>query len=95
MKSPFSKSQQPAAAPKEPGKLQRSWQRFREVGINPELLFQKTRPPPCPRHVYFNEPLPEDYFDQKGRPLPHVSYATNQGGFFIHVRLMFGHSGGS
>ncbi|PWN23389.1 phospholipid-translocating P-type ATPase [Microstroma glucosiphilum] len=52
--------------------------RIKESGLDPEKLFAKRRPPPCPRSVYFNEPLPADYFDKKGKPLPRVTYATNQ-----------------
>ena len=32
-----------------------------------------------PRPQFFNEPLPAEYFDGKGRPLKSVTYATNQG----------------
>ncbi|CAO1621076.1 unnamed protein product [Sympodiomycopsis kandeliae] len=85
MKGPFSKKsssavnpEHPAAAPDEPPKWKTIWWSIREVGLDPAILFQKQRPPPCPRSVYFNEPLPDSFFDHKKKPLPMVTYATNQ-----------------
>lgn len=86
MWKPFAKKQQQqqqkpskqAAAPEEPGKFGSAYARFKEVGLNPELLFQKKRAPPRPRSVFFNEPLPDTYFDKKGKPSGDVTYATNQ-----------------
>ncbi|CAO1620923.1 unnamed protein product [Jaminaea pallidilutea] len=78
---PFSKKKKPASAPKnneEPNSLVKAWRRFREVGLDPELMFQKARPPPAPRTVFFNEPLPPEFFDHKSRPHKSVTYATNQ-----------------
>ena len=43
-----------------------------------KLLFERKRPVPAPRSVYFNEPLPPEAFDKKGRPLKTWRFATNQ-----------------
>ncbi|CAO1629409.1 unnamed protein product [Parajaminaea phylloscopi] len=78
--NPFAKKAAPATAPAEtqPNGIVRAWRLVREVGLDPELLFQKRRPPPAPRTVFFNEPLPPEFFDKKSKPLRSVTYATNQ-----------------
>lgn len=43
-----------------------------------KMLFERKRPTPAPRSVYFNEPLPEEAFDKKGKPLKHWRFDTNQ-----------------
>lgn len=49
------------------------------VDLDPETAFRKKRPPPAPRTIYFNEPLPDDAFHGKKRtPKPEWVYATNQ-----------------
>lgn len=43
---------------------------------------------------FFNEPLPEEFFDGKGRPLRSVTYATNQGetlGSWFETTLEYAH----
>ncbi|PWN45004.1 phospholipid-translocating P-type ATPase [Ceraceosorus guamensis] len=54
------------------------------IETDPSVLFAKKRPPPCPRSVYFNEPLPSEAFDKKNKPLKgkngqhNWTYSTNQ-----------------
>lgn len=55
------------------GRLQANLKR-----LNPENLFARKRPPPAPRSVYFNEPLPSEAFDKKGKPHKHWQFPTNQ-----------------
>ncbi|UZJ52902.1 hypothetical protein CBS101457_002222 [Exobasidium rhododendri] len=43
-----------------------------------KLLFERRRPTPAPRSVYFNEPLPAEAFDKKGKPHKQWQFATNQ-----------------
>lgn len=43
-----------------------------------EDLFHRKRPPGPPRTVFVNEPLPESYFDAKGRVKHEHAYTTNQ-----------------
>ncbi|KAK0562385.1 hypothetical protein OC844_002725 [Tilletia horrida] len=50
----------------------------RNIDLNPETAFRKKRPPPAPRSVYINEPLPSSAFDHKGHPVQAWTYATNQ-----------------
>lgn len=85
MKSMFGKKkkedvdpERPAAAPEAPSKMQKAWATIKQVQTDPAVLFQKQRPPPAPRSIYFNEPLPEHFFDHKKKPIPTVVYATNQ-----------------
>ncbi|PWN29959.1 phospholipid-translocating P-type ATPase [Jaminaea rosea] len=82
VRNPFKgRDQVPEETPEamgEPNKFVQAWRKVRAVGLDPELLFQKTRPPPAPRTIFFNEPLPAEYFDHKGKPLKSVTYATNQ-----------------
>lgn len=84
MKSPFRKNkdavdpEHPFAAPEQPSKFQKLWRKIQAVQLDPALLFQKQRPPPAHRSVYFNEPLPDEFFDHKRKPIPTVTYATNQ-----------------
>lgn len=65
---------------KQPSSSPAWWQNFvkKIVALNPENLFARKRPPPAPRSVYFNEPLPEAAFDKKGKPLRTWQFATNQ-----------------
>lgn len=58
--------------------LKRLWLRIKEIDLDPETAFRRKRPPPCERSIYFNEALPQEAFDQKGRPLPNWTFATNQ-----------------
>jgi phospholipid-translocating ATPase len=43
-----------------------------------KMLFERKRPIPAPRSVYFNEPLPADAFDKKGKHLKNWQFDTNQ-----------------
>lgn len=51
--------------------------KMRKLDID-KMLFEKRRPPPAPRSVYFNEPLPAEAFDKKGKPFKSWQFATNQ-----------------
>jgi phospholipid-translocating ATPase len=46
--------------------------------INPEVLFGRKQRPREPRTVYFNQPLPQEYYDHKGKVLKNHTYITNQ-----------------
>jgi hypothetical protein len=46
-----------------------------------KYLFEKRRPTPAPRSVYFNEPLPAEAFDKKGKPHKQWQFSTNQVGY--------------
>jgi hypothetical protein len=46
--------------------------------LSPEVLFARTTSPRVSRKVYFNQPLPTDHFDHKGRILKEHVYTTNQ-----------------
>ncbi|KAH7921381.1 phospholipid-translocating P-type ATPase [Leucogyrophana mollusca] len=48
------------------------------VNFNVESLFTRRRAPGPPRTVYFNQNLPESYFDAKGKPKSEHVYCTNQ-----------------
>lgn len=48
------------------------------ISLDPDTVFKKKRPPPAPRSVYFNEPLPSEAFDAKGRPQYPYVFASNQ-----------------
>ena len=61
-----------------PGKLQSLRAKFANFSLDPDTVFKKKRPPPAPRSVYFNEPLPEHAFDAKGRPQYPFVFASNQ-----------------
>lgn len=61
-----------------PKPLQAVGRVIKKIDLNPETAFKKTRPPPAPRSVYFNEPLPSEAFDKKGRPLKSWTFTTNQ-----------------
>ncbi|SNX84933.1 related to DNF1 - protein transporter [Melanopsichium pennsylvanicum] len=52
--------------------------KFANFSLDPETVFKKERPPPAPRSVYFNEPLPEQAFDHKGKPQYPYVFASNQ-----------------
>ncbi|EPQ26950.1 uncharacterized protein PFL1_05585 [Pseudozyma flocculosa PF-1] len=54
------------------------WAKLKSIDLNPETAFAKKRPPPAPRTVYFNQPLPAEAFGKKGRPAPGWEYASNQ-----------------
>lgn len=46
--------------------------------LNPTRLFNRKRPLGEQRTLYFNEPLPADFFDKKGRVLKNRQFCTNQ-----------------
>jgi len=50
----------------------------RLAAFNVEDLFSRKRPPPPPRVVFVNEPLPPDCFDGKGRVVRDYVHASNQ-----------------
>jgi Phospholipid-translocating ATPase N-terminal len=58
--------------------MKRLWSRIKEIDLDPETAFRRKRPPPCERSIYFNEALPQEAFNHKGRPLPSWTFATNQ-----------------
>ena len=43
-----------------------------------EDLFVRKRPPGPPRTIYINEPLPDSYYNKKGKVLKEYQYNTNQ-----------------
>lgn len=65
---------------KQPSQMPLWWTSFAEKvkNLDPEKLFTKKRPPPAPRSVYVNEPLPSSAFDKKGKPHRNWQFATNQ-----------------
>jgi hypothetical protein len=52
------------------------WDKF--VSFNVESLFARKRGPAIPRTVFFNQNVPEHFFDHKGRPKKENVYSTNQ-----------------
>ncbi|PWN51152.1 phospholipid-translocating P-type ATPase [Violaceomyces palustris] len=60
------------------GPLKSFMSKLKRIDLNPETAFKKRRPPPCLRSVYFNEPLPPEAFDHKGRAEASWTFATNQ-----------------
>jgi phospholipid-translocating ATPase len=46
--------------------------------VNPWNWFTKKRGPGYPRTIFINEPLPDDYYDKKGRVLKNKSFCSNQ-----------------
>uniref|UniRef100_V5ESP9 Phospholipid-transporting ATPase n=1 Tax=Kalmanozyma brasiliensis (strain GHG001) TaxID=1365824 RepID=V5ESP9_KALBG len=60
------------------GKLGAFRAKFANFSLDPDTVFKKKRPPPAPRSVYFNEPLPQEAFDAKGRPQYPFVFASNQ-----------------
>jgi phospholipid-translocating ATPase len=48
------------------------------VSLNPWDWIGKKKRPAVPRSIYFNEPIPEDHFDAKHRPLKVKTFASNQ-----------------
>ncbi|KAE8213447.1 hypothetical protein CF327_g3031 [Tilletia walkeri] len=67
-----------AAAAGRPSFPSRMFHLIKSIDLNPETAFRKKRPPPAPRSIYINEPLPEEAFDHKGRPTTGYIFATNQ-----------------
>lgn len=61
-----------------PGKLKSFWAKLQNISFDPDDVFKKERPPPAPRAVYFNQPLPDHVFDHKGRPEKNFTFASNQ-----------------
>lgn len=61
-----------------PGKLAALRAKFQNFSLDPDTVFKKKRPPPAPRSVYFNEPLPQEAFDAKGHPQYPYLFASNQ-----------------
>lgn len=77
------KKQSKAASSAEPassasGKIKAFRTKLANISLDPDVVFKKQRPPPAPRSVYFNEPLPEQAFDHKGKPQYPWVYASNQ-----------------
>ncbi|CBQ73700.1 related to DNF1-protein transporter [Sporisorium reilianum SRZ2] len=60
------------------GKLQNFRTKLANFSLDPDTVFKKERPPPAPRSVYFNEPLPQHAFDAKGHPQYPFVFASNQ-----------------
>ncbi|KAF8844450.1 phospholipid-translocating P-type ATPase [Paxillus ammoniavirescens] len=52
------------------------WDKF--VSFNVESLFARKRGPAIPRTVFFNQNVPEHFFDHKGRAKKENVYSTNQ-----------------
>ncbi|WWD21912.1 hypothetical protein CI109_106400 [Kwoniella shandongensis] len=51
----------------------------RPIGaLAPSRLFAKKKRPAVARSIYINEPIPEDFFDKKGRILKDHTYPSNQ-----------------
>jgi len=48
------------------------------VNFNVESLFARHPGPGVPRTVFFNQNLPDGYFDPKGKPKKEHVYPTNQ-----------------
>ncbi|KAF9227701.1 phospholipid-translocating P-type ATPase [Gyrodon lividus] len=48
------------------------------LSFNVESLFARKRGPGTPRILFFNQSLPEHFFDHKGRPKKENVYSTNQ-----------------
>ncbi|KAF8507334.1 phospholipid-translocating ATPase [Hysterangium stoloniferum] len=57
--------------------MAQSWYN-RLTNWNVESLFARAPPPRTKRSIFVNETLPNDYFDQKGRPKKDHVYITNQ-----------------
>jgi len=70
-----SSSSATAAKPSLPSRILNT---LRNIDLNPETAFAKKRPPPAPRSIFLNEPLPASAFDDKGRPKRTWTYPTNQ-----------------
>ncbi|WFD32333.1 P-type phospholipid transporter [Malassezia sp. CBS 17886] len=68
----------PAATQKARHVLQSIRRSVRAIDLNPETAFKRKRPPPAPRCIVVNEPLPQEAFDAKGRPQQAWVYPTNQ-----------------
>ncbi|PWZ00210.1 phospholipid-translocating P-type ATPase [Testicularia cyperi] len=66
------------ASTKAPSKFKSLGAKLKNISLDPDTVFKKKRPPPAPRSVYFNEPLPEEAFDHKGRPTQRFTFASNQ-----------------
>lgn len=56
----------------------RCLQAFKRIDLNPETAFKRRRPPPAPRRVLVNLPLPEEALDARGRVHKSYIYPTNQ-----------------
>lgn len=72
------KNQSAAVQASSQAKLASLRAKFSNFSLDPDAVFKKKRPPPAPRSVYFNEPLPEEAFDTKGRPQHPYVFASNQ-----------------
>ncbi|SPO26492.1 related to DNF1 - protein transporter [Ustilago trichophora] len=72
------KGQSLAGSSKKQSKFKSLRTKFSNFSLDPDTVFKKERPPPAPRSVYLNEPLPEEAFDAKGKPQYPFVFASNQ-----------------
>ncbi|WFD26226.1 P-type phospholipid transporter [Malassezia nana] len=71
-------AEEPAQGGRVKGYFLRCVHALKRIDLNPETAFKRKRPPPAPRRVLVNLPLPEEALDARGRVHRTWVHATNQ-----------------